>query len=181
MTPLGCVTGRFQPVHEQHLALFDIALAECRHLILAVTNPDPGTRHQEPASEHRHTAAANPFTYFERCRLLDAAARHRGMAERITIVPFDLSRPELWPQYVPLPARQFVRAYSEWERQKARRLEGGGYPVTLLDGDPAGRISASDIREALRAGDESWHPLVPAATVPLLEELLRRAPMGERV
>ena len=42
MRTLGCVTGRFQPVHEQHLELFGIALAECAHQIVAVTNPDTG-------------------------------------------------------------------------------------------------------------------------------------------
>lgn len=171
MTPLGCVTGRFQPVHAQHLELFEIVMSECEHLVVAVTNPDDASRHEEAASAHRHTAAANPFTYFERVRLLEAVVGDRG---RVTIVPFDLTRVELWPQYVPLSARQYVRAYSGWERQKARRLEDAGYAVTLLDGDPEGRLSASDIRAAMDAGD-GWRPLVPAATAPLLAELLGRS------
>lgn len=180
MITLGCVTGRFQPVHEQHLDLFEIALAECQDLVVAVTNPDAGTRHQEPTSAHRHTASANPFTYFERVRLLKAAIRDRGLAERITIVPFDLTSPELWSQHVPLTARQFVRAFSDWERQKAQWLKQAGYVVTLLEGDPSQRLSASNIRAGMRAGDSRWHRLVPAATIPLLDELLDRAPIGER-
>ncbi|MGH8997992.1 MAG: adenylyltransferase/cytidyltransferase family protein [Acidimicrobiia bacterium] len=180
MIPLGCVTGRFQPVHDQHLELFEIALAECRHLVVAVTNPDTGARHPEPTSAHRHTASANPFTYFERVGLLEAALRGRGLAERTTTVPFDLFRPEVWSQYVPLTARQFVRAFSDWERQKAQWFERAGYAVTLLDGDPSERLSSSDIRARMGAGDDSWHRLVPAVTKPLLDELLERAPMGER-
>jgi nicotinamide-nucleotide adenylyltransferase len=172
-TALGCVTGRFQPVHDQHLELFDIALNECEHVVVAVTNPDTRARHEEPTSAHRHTDAANPFTYYERVRLLQLAMRDRVPAGRITIVPFDLTRPECWSQYVPLAARQFVRASSDWERQKAHWLERAGYVVTLLDGAPD-RLSSSTIRARMRHGDGEWRRLVPAATVPLLTELLGR-------
>lgn len=176
---LGCVTGRFQPVHDQHLELFEIALADCAHLVVAVTNPDTGARHEEAASPHRHTDAANPFSYFERVRLLEAALQERGFAGRTTIVPFDLTRSALWPQYVPRTARHYVRAYGDWERQKATWLERAGYAVTLLDGDPSSRLSAGDIRAGMRTG--RWRRLVPAATVPLLEEFLDRAREGRRV
>ncbi len=180
MIALGCVTGRFQPIHEQHLTLCEIALRECDHLVVALTNPHTEARHEEGSSAHRHTASANPFTYYERVRLIEAAVQERGWSERITLVPFDLTRRELWPQFVPLSARQYVRAYGEWEREKARWFEQAGYAVTLLDGDPASRVSAGDVRARMRAGDCSWQPLVPAATAPLLEELLRRIPIGER-
>lgn len=176
---LGCVTGRFQPVHDQHLELIGIALAECRHVIVAVTNPDTGARHQEVTSAHRHTAAANPFTYYERSRLLTAALAGAGWAGRTTVVPFDLTRPALWPDYVPLDSRQFVRAFDGWERQKAAALEAGGYPVTLLDGDPAAKRSASTVR-ALLTADGPWRDAVPAGVAPLLAELLAAAPMATR-
>lgn len=165
---LGCVTGRFQPVHHQHLELFEIALAQCEHLIVAVTNPDPGARHQDPTSAHRHTPSANPFSYYERARLLGAALADRDLTGRTTIVPFDLTRPEHWTEYVPLAARHFVRAYADWERQKAGWLTAAGYPVTVLDGDPATKVSSEDIRSLLTGGGD-WRTLVPAATVPLLE------------
>jgi len=179
MIALGCVTGRFQPVHRQHLELFEIALAECEHLIIAVTNPDSTARREEQSSAHRHTASANPFTYFERARLLATAAGQRGWRGRVTVVPFDLTRLDLCSQYVPLTARQFVRAYTDWEREKARWLEQAGYTVALLDGDPSARISASEIRAGIRAKDVRWHSLVPSTTVPLLEEFLGRVTVGE--
>ena len=179
MMSLGCVTGRFQPVHGQHLALLELALADCGHVVVAVTNPDSRARRPEAASAHRHTPGANPFTYFERALLLQAALAEWGHAGETTVVPFDLTRPELWPEYVPVTARQFVRAYGDWEREKARRLTLGGYSVTLLDGDPAGRLSSSDIRAHMWSGDE-WQALVPAATVPLLRQLLDDVPIRER-
>jgi nicotinamide mononucleotide adenylyltransferase len=177
MTALGCVTGRFQPVHDQHLELFALALAECAHLVVAVTNPDTGARHTEPTSTHRHTPAANPFTYYERVRLLTAALRGAGLAERTTVVPFDLTRPQVWPQYVPPHARQFVRVYGPWERDKAARL-AAVYPVTVLDGDPAGKVDATGIRALLARG--GWDTAVPPATVPVLRELLGTTPMEDR-
>ena len=181
MSPFGCVTGRFQPIHEQHLELFDIALTECKHLIVAVTNPDTGARHEEPTSNHRHTDSANPFTYFERVQLIQAVIQHRGLTECVTIVPFNLTRADLWPQYVPLSARQFVRAFSEWERQKALWLEQAGYALTLLDGDPSTRLSSSDIRASMRAGDDRWRRLVSAVIVPLLDDLLSRQESEEQI
>ncbi|WP_300013614.1 cytidyltransferase [Pseudonocardia sp.] len=175
---LGCVTGRFQPVHDQHLELIGIALADCAHVIVAVTNPDLGAHHEEATSAHRHTAAANPFTYYERARLLGAALAGAGWAARTTVVPFDLTRPAHWAEYVPLGARQYVRAYDGWERQKAAGLRAGGYRVALLAGDPATKHSATDVRAALATG--AVPAIVPAAVSPVLDELLAATPMAAR-
>jgi cytidyltransferase-like protein len=180
-TSLVCVTGRFQPVHADHLRLFGAALATGDRLVVAVTNPDPGSRQQDPASPHRHRADANPFTYFERVELLTAAlTAPDGLgaqcAARVRIVPFDLSRPEHWAHYVPLSAVQHVGVYGPWEQQKVRRLAAAGYRVAQVPGDPRTRRTSTAVRAALRAGRD-WEPLVPPATVPLLRALLagRRA------
>ncbi|WP_433798462.1 adenylyltransferase/cytidyltransferase family protein [Actinomycetospora sp. CA-084318] len=165
---LAAVTGRFQPVHAQHLELFAHALAHHDELVVAVTNPDRGARRREATSQHRHTDAANPFTFHQRVRLLTAALAGAGLTA--TVVPFDLTRPEVWGEYVPLDAQQYVRAYSDWEVEKAAQLRAGGYAVTVLVGDPDAKLDATDIRAAF--DDGSWEPLVPAATVPVLRSLL---------
>ncbi|MEJ2865605.1 cytidyltransferase [Actinomycetospora flava] len=169
---LAAVTGRFQPVHAQHLELFALALAEHDHLVVAVTNPDTAARHVAATSTHRHTDDANPFTYFERLQLLTAALAGAGMAERTTVVPFDLTRPEVWAEYVPRDAVHYVRAYSAWEKDKAERLADGGYGVVVVEGDPATKLDAATIRA--RFGDGTWAELVPPATVPVLTGLLER-------
>lgn len=173
MTMLACVTGRFQPVHVQHVELFGIALREADHLVVAVTNPDHTARHEESTSDHRHTDGANPFGYFERLRLLEAALSGAGFSGRASVVPFDLTRPRVWPEYVPLEAHQFVRAYDAWEREKADRLAAAGYRVTVLEGDPAGKIAATAVRAALASG-HGWEDAVPPATVPVLRRLRGR-------
>lgn len=177
---LACVTGRFQPVHRQHLSLFEIALAHSDHLLVAITNPDSGALQADPASPHRHMLTANPFSYYERARLIGAALQERGVGARCTLVPFDLARPDLWQQYVPAHALQVVRAYSLWEHEKARRFERGGYTVHLLEGDTDSKVSASAIRAELRSGGPAWRALVPPATVPLLEQMLADRPMEAR-
>ncbi len=91
-------------------------------------------------------------------------------------MPFDLTRAPVWPEYVPLDARQFVRVYDAWERDKADRLAAAGYEVTVLDGDPGNRISASDIRTALACG-APWADRVPPDTVPLLRAHVDRGPV----
>lgn len=171
MSALVCVTGRFQPVHAQHLELFEIALRDGDHLVVAVTNPDVGARRAEAASAHRHRACANPFTFFERVHMLRAALADLELTASSTIVPFDLTRPQHWAEYVPLSARQLVRAYSDWERHKARLLADAGYPVTVLDGDPGTRRTAGEIRARISRG-EDWAELVPAAVRPVLRGYL---------
>lgn len=181
MSELGCVTGRFQPIHHQHLELFDIALQSCEHLVIAITNPDSGARREELSSPHRHTSAANPFTYFERVTLLRAALSERGIEARTTVVPFDLTRRAHWPEYVPLRARHVVRAYSDWERQKAAWFRDAGYRVTVIDGDPATKLCASDIRQLLTDNSGRWRESVPKAAIPVLQQLLSVTSMKERL
>lgn len=171
MTSYACVTGRFQPVHNQHLELIEMALSCADKVVVAITNPDTGARRAESTSRHRHTAEANPFSYFQRLKLLRAAVRAEGWDERILIVPFDLTQPSCWAEYVPIQALQVVRVFSDWEKEKARQLQEAGYPVWEVPGDLVTKIHATDIRAAM-AKHQEWARLVPAATVPLLQDML---------
>lgn len=175
---LACVTGRFQPLHHQHVELFDTALAAADCLVVAITNPDVTARTAHPSSSHRHTRAANPFTYFERTLLVEAVAAAHGWRERLVIVPFDLGRPATWSAYVPTSAEQYVRVFSAWERHKADLLASHGYRTIVLPGNPSTKLAATDVRSAF--GENRWHELVPAATVGLIEQFLRQTPMAAR-
>ena len=170
-----CVTGRFQPVHEDHVRLFRTALSGGDRLVVGITNPDPGSRRAELTSEHRHREDANPFTYYERVELLSAAlAGVEGAgAVHVRIVPFDLARPEHWSHYVPLSAVQYVGVHGPWEKEKVRRLAAGGYRVVEVPGEGATRRSSTAIRAAVRTGQD-WERLVPPSTVAPLRALLAR-------
>lgn len=171
MRRYACVTGRFQPVHDQHLQLIEMALTRADRVIVAITNPDSDSRRAEATSAHRHTPQANPFSYFERSLLLQAALCARGWGSKVLIVPFDLTRPECWSQYVPMDALQIVRVYSDWEKEKCRQLEDAGYAVWQVQGEPALKMHSTSIRAAMSA-DQDWTKLVPSPTVSLLQGML---------
>jgi cytidyltransferase-like protein len=178
---LACVSGRFQPLHRQHVELFEHALRAADDLIVAITNPDHGALYRSAASPHRHRLSDNPFTYFERVRFVAAVLRARGWLERATIVPFDLGTPTRWADYVPLTALQIVRIYSPWEQAKVKLLERGGYAVEAIPGDAARRVSGSAIRTLIRTGG-AWQADLPEEVVPLVDgwqkRVLDTAPSG---
>lgn len=161
---VAAVTGRFQPFHLQHLELVAYALELAHYVIIGVTNPDRRSLQREAASEHRHREDANPFSFFERQEMILASLNAARLdPTRYCVVPFPLDLPDLWEGYIPLDSTQVVRVFSEWEREKVRRLAAAGYPVEVLEGDPESRISATDIRDAL-ADDKKWSHWVPAGT-----------------
>lgn len=162
MTSLGCVTGRFQPLHRAHVELLLLVAARHDHLVVGITNPDPSTHAAEPASESRHEAAANPFTYYERYRFVHASLTEAGLVpQRFSIVPFPLHQPDLWYSYVPRDALQYVRIYSPWEQRKVELLQSH-YTVEVIEPDEPKAMSSSDIRSA-RARGVGWRALVPPA------------------
>jgi nicotinamide-nucleotide adenylyltransferase len=165
------VTGRFQPFHHDHLELALHALSSGRHLLVGITNPDVRSLRPQPSSRHRHLASANPFSYLERAQMIAGSLASAGIgADRFGIVPFPLDAPQVWSAYIPAGTLQLVRAYSDWERDKARQLQSGGYPVELQGGDSASRISGTAIRAAMASGDP-WQHWVPAGSRRVLEAL----------
>lgn len=168
-TRYAAVTGRFQPFHVGHLELIRRACAQCDALIIGITNPDPGSWREHDDSAHRHRPEANPFTYWQRHAMIATsltAARDEGWLPSggWTIVPFPLDRPDVWFDYIPRNAVQFVRAFSAWERSKADALHEGGYEVVVWDGTPESAVRASAIRAAWARGEEE---------VDLLPEVIR--------
>jgi nicotinamide mononucleotide adenylyltransferase len=176
----GCVTGRLQPLHLDHLDLFDMVLSRHMNLVVAITNPDPAALVPDPRHPCRHEPAANPFTFFERQEFAHAALSGAGIEpDRYRVVPFPLHDADVVHGYVPVHVVQYVRTFSTWETGKSEMLGGYGYRVELLEGDPDARISASDIRAALRSGGE-WRHLVPAPVADLVERFLEHRPLADR-
>jgi nicotinamide mononucleotide adenylyltransferase len=166
--PLLAVTGRFQPFHVDHLELVQWALAHASRVCIGITNPGGEARQAHPASAHRHRADANPWSDAQRAALIRAALQAAGVAaSRYDIVPFPLDDPSRWAAIVPAGTPQLVRVFTDWEREKLRRFEAAGYPVVALEGDPARRVSATDIRAAL-AGGAAWQHWVPPGARELL-------------
>ena len=159
------VHGRFQPFHLEHLAYCRLALRQADALVVGITNFDPALTQVESANPHRHEAAANPFSYWERTLMIRDALLEDGVsASRFTLLALPIHHPERWSHYVPTDPASSVhvlRVFSAWEEEKARRLAAAGLRVEAVRGQPK-LISATDVRARL-AADDGWEALVPRA------------------
>lgn len=168
----ACVTGRFQPVHVQHVELFLRALDDAEHLIVAITNPTIDSYATQDPALHRNRVDANPFDVATRTALLEAAFDDAGIAEVTRIVTFDIFAPDTWAAVVPLDVTQVVRVYSPWEAEKVVQFRAAGYPTRVLTGESAGKVTASDIRASLFSGGDDWRDWVTPRVGDLLERFV---------
>ena len=167
----GMVHGRFQPFHTGHLHYTLEALKRSEHLIIGLTNPDPSETQSEAADTQRHTPEANPFTFFERQRMIRAALVEVAVEpSRVSIVPFPIHAPERWAYYCPKETVQFIRVFSEWGQEKVARLQAAGWQVEVLDPGATKRESGSAVRRGLIQG-QGWEHLVPRSVGAVLKQI----------
>ena len=168
---LGMIHGRFQPFHDGHWEYLALAAERCERLIVGITNPDPTQIVEEPTSDHRHTEESNPYSYFDRMMMIRAAvAASEIELDRVIFTPFPINLPERWRHYIPSDVVHYLRVFSPWEQAKVDRLRDHGYEVEVLTPGVAKQIEATDIRAAIRNGDE-WQSMVPAAVANYLTAL----------
>lgn len=170
--PLGVIHGRFQVLHKDHLKYLLAGKSLCEHLVVGITNPDPGRVAEEAADLHRSRPAANPLTYFERYCLVRSALGEAGVpTSEISIVPLPISQPDYYRYYVPLDAVFFLTIYDEWGRRKQHYFESLGLQVHVLWEVPPEEkgISGSDLRRAMCDG-APWEDAVPPSVVELLKK-----------
>jgi len=164
--PYGIAHGRFQPFHLEHLNYVNSIIARCRVCVVAITNPDPTERVFEKTSSHRHLAEANPYTYFERAEMIRRSLLGSSLDKsQFVIVPLYLNDPTKWEHFLP-PKEQsvfFVRVFSDWERRKIQLFRDNGYSVEQVDIGYTKSITGTDVRRAIRKGD-NWAQLVPEGT-----------------
>jgi nicotinamide mononucleotide adenylyltransferase len=165
--------GRFQPFHNEHLAYLRWAHSYGTHLFIGITNFDRTAIQKESTSNHRHTAFANPFTYWERAVMIKDALLEAGVdPSQFTIVALPIHAPKKWSEFVPTDPNESIhllRVFSEWEQEKAKRLQSAGYQVITEIGSPK-LISASTIRKAILF-DKNYSDLVPPAVAVWLKRI----------
>lgn len=167
----GMIHGRFQPFHNGHWEYTRAALVRCDSLIIGITNPDPSLIVPESTDGERHLPEANPFTFFERLRMIQSTLTEAQVSlTRVAIVPFPIHHPERWRHYCPLDTLQFVRLFSAWGQEKLQRLRDNGWRVEILDEEVEKEVSGSEVRRRMRDG-QGWEGLVPPAAVRVLKEI----------
>lgn len=164
---IGVIHGRFQILHNDHVKYLLSGKELCEHLVVAITNPDPGLTKKESADVKRDNPLSNPLTYYERYVLVNAALLEAGIKQdEFSVVPFPISNPELYQFYVPLDAVFFLVIYDDWGKRKLDYFKEQGLMTHILRNVPFEEkgISSSDVRNLMIKG-ESWEHLVPASVV----------------
>ena len=86
MTSAGVIHGRFQVLHNDHLAYIMAAKLRCEHLVVGITNPDPTLTKEDFADPQRSLAINNPLTYFERYTMVRAVLVEAGLTSMEAII-----------------------------------------------------------------------------------------------
>lgn len=170
---LCSIHGRFQPFHNGHLNYARAALEECEFLYVGITQVERDAMREFEAAPHRSQIESNPFSFFERKRLIEAGLTSEGIAvDRFSIIPFPIERERVLGEYYPVGAICYTTIHSEWNRKKIELLNGLGYDVKVLEDPdkwPGKRESATKIRELIRARNDKWKDLVPGAVASLIQ------------
>jgi len=162
------IHGRFQPFHNGHLAYLRAAAARAEITFVGITNPDRRRTTPEADDPVRHLPEANPLTYTERLLVISAVAEEEAIP--VHVIPFPITEPDLWVDYVPSGVTHFLRVLSPWGRSKLERLRAGGDRVEVLEAPEGKAVSGERVRAAIRAGGE-WRAMVPPAVARFVDGL----------
>lgn len=173
MIDTGVAHGRFQIFHNDHLKYLQAAKARCRHLVVAITNPDPTLTGFDPADPNRSSPERNPLSYYERHCIIKAALQaQRWGLEDFSIVPLPINFPDLYHYYVPLTATFFLTIYDDWGERKLQMFLSLGLSTEVLWRRPLVEkgLTGSGIR-LLMVLQEKWDHLVPPGAADMLAYL----------
>jgi nicotinamide mononucleotide adenylyltransferase len=173
LAEIGVAHGRFQVLHHDHVKYILAAKARCRHLIVAITNPDPTLTKYDQADPHRSSPADNPLTYYERYVILKETLLEQGLHHReFSLVPLPINFPELYQYYVPLNAVFYLTIYDAWGERKLKLFESLGLQVEVLWRKTKAEkgLTSSLIRQKITQA-QPWEHLVPGAVSTLFVQL----------
>lgn len=172
MLDTGIVFGRFQMLHLGHMEYLLEAKKLCKHLVIGISNPDPGAIKYDEACPHRSLDAANPLTFYERLQMIDGAMTEAGVdRSEFTIVPMPINYPDRIRYYVPEDGEFLLTIYDDWGMERKKIIEGLGYPVTILwTREDSSRVSSgTEIRQMMMEGKD-WSHLAPPSVFRFAEE-----------
>jgi len=174
------VHGRFQPFHNGHLGYIEAALRRADHLYIGLTRvlTEPGIGGD--LAPHRLRMRDNPFTYYQRCAIVQAALDSEGVdRSRWSVGPFPIEAPDRLPEFWPTEGLCLTTIVDAWNEEKVRVLRSHGYEVEILDVAPSDRIrTGTAVREGLRMGGDAWKSWTPEGAWPLLERWRGRLGAG---
>lgn len=166
---VGVIHGRFQPLHNGHLEYLLAGANRCERLVVGITNPDPALTAYEETDPARGLPDANPWTYYERYLMVEAALTGAGVpCDRLAIVPFPHGHPDRLRYYAPVDATYFLTVYDAWGEEKVRRFTELGLRTEVMWRRTDKPVSGTRVREAIRSGGD-WASLVPAPVAEVIK------------
>lgn len=169
---IGCINGRFQPFHNGHYEYLLAAAQRCDHLIIGITQYDPEATDSD-SPKHRMDQGDNPFTYWDRFRIIKAAVAKSELAARsVDIVPFPIHSPNMIKNFVDPQSTMFTTIYDAWNVRKIRRLKENGFQVCVLWRRKVKEVEGKHVRAAMRHDFSSFETLVPDGVAPTVKEIM---------
>lgn len=158
---IGCIHGRFQPFHNGHFEYLLAAYERCEKLIVGITQYDPEVVDAESPA-HRMDHHENPFSYWERLRIMRAVIDKSGLPPtKVEVVPFPIHAPQTIRNFVDPKCIMFTTVYDSWNIQKIRRLREHGFKVCILWRRRVKAIEGKKVRAAMRQDPQLFEGLVP--------------------
>jgi nicotinamide mononucleotide adenylyltransferase len=168
-TPLGCAHGRFQIVHNDHLAYLIASIEQSEFLLVGVTCYDIRTTCNAHARSHRELLINNPLTFCERFQMITSVLVEAGYSrDRFAVIPFPIETPERLRDFVPKDALCFTTVRERWNKRKIDLLRHAGYQVRVLWTNLEKPLSGTDVRTMIALGDKRWRELVPPSVYALV-------------
>lgn len=146
----GLVLGRFQPLHNGHVALIKRAMEDCQQVTVGIGSTNTPRR------------STDPFTLEERQAMLEA------VFPGVTVAPIpDLHDPMRYVGHV----LKLVPADCVYGNSSSMELfEDDGVPVKRPGLEERANWQGAAIREQLAEDDVAWRKAVPKAVAALLDE-----------
>jgi len=168
----GCVHGRFQLFHNDHLRYIMKGFERSESLIIGITSFINSDLITMEAAKHRAVPQNNPFTYYERTEVISNALDDAGVSsDKYSFSPFPIEQPEFLPQFIPYNILCFTTIYDDWNREKVKTLRDRGYEVEVLWESKIKKIEGSNLRDKILRGDDAWKYSVPSATIDAVKSL----------
>jgi cytidyltransferase-like protein len=168
---VGCIHGRFQPFHNGHYEYLLAASRKCDRLIIGITQYE-AEMVDNGSPTHRMHLADNPFTYWERLRVIKAVlANAADIDVEADVVPYPIQAPNMIQYFVDPRAIMFTTIYDEWNMEKVRRIEEQGFVVDILWKRSIKEIEGKKVRAAMRQDWSLFSSMVPKGVTEVVKEI----------
>lgn len=173
------VIGRFQPFHWGHFEYLVEAARLGTELVIGIANPTEVEIRFSNSDPRRSRKDENPFSYYQRSRMISVSLQRLTPQLTFTIKPCDLRSPALLRGSLGTCDLVALTIYDAWGNEKCDLAREAGYDVVVLWRRRDKLTTGSEIRRRWRS-DEPWEHLVPSGTADMLRQTRKRMRDGGR-